>query len=211
MLICFTVISSSFAEEEAKQTKKLIKLIYEEGYLINAGEEELLAVEIINPFYRYIGNIPKGKRANVTDVKTKFTVQFSARQWIGGYETMSETFIPVIDSRGPDVGMDVNVELKESILFVKIASADKITDTFIQILSDIPIKISDDRTRYILSSVGVQGQNLIRGPEAQFKLHLLSDQEFYTIPIQITYCFQGCVYDTVFTFSFKKEDFNHVP
>jgi hypothetical protein len=38
MLICFTVIKFLVREEEAKQTKKLIKLIYEEGYLINAAK-----------------------------------------------------------------------------------------------------------------------------------------------------------------------------
>jgi hypothetical protein len=209
LLVLFTVIGSLYAEEGAKVTKRLIQLIYEEGYLVNVGEEDLLGVEIINPFYRYIGNIPKGKRVNVTDIKTKFIVQFSARQWIGGYEVMSETFIPVISSKGPDVGLDVNVELKGDTLFIKVSSVDKITDIFIQILSDIPIKISDDRTRYILSSVGVRGQNLKRGPEATFTLYLLSDQDFYTVPIQITYIFQGCVYDRVFTYSFKKEDFNH--
>jgi len=208
LLVFFTVTGLSFAEEEAKATKRLIQLIYKEGYLVNVGEEDLLGVEIINPFYRYIGNIPKGKRVNVTDIKTKFSVQFTARQWIGGYEVMSQTFIPVINSKGPDVGLDIEVELERDTLFVKVSSADKITDIFIQILSDIPIKISDDRTRYILSSVGVRGQNLKRGPEAIFTLYLLSEQDFYTVPIQITYVFQGCVYDKVFTYSFKKEDFN---
>jgi hypothetical protein len=33
---------------------------------------------------------------------------------------MSETFIPVIDSRGPDVGMDVNVSLKKAYSSLKL-------------------------------------------------------------------------------------------
>jgi len=81
----------------------------------------------------------------------------------------------------------------------------------LEILSDIPIKISDDRTRFVLSSVGVRGQNLKRGPEADFKLYLLVDQKFYKVPVQITYVFGGCAYDKFFIFSFKKEEFKDAP
>jgi hypothetical protein len=124
---------------------------------------------------------------------------------------MKESFIPIVDSKGPDVGLDVQAELKGDTLSIKVSAVDKISGIFIEVLSDIPIKISDDRTRYILSNVGVRGQSLKRGPEADFKLYLLTEQEFYKVPIQITYVFQGCVYDKFFTFSFKREEFNNAP
>ncbi|MFC1621598.1 hypothetical protein ACFL2G_04780 [Candidatus Omnitrophota bacterium] len=209
VLICITFISQSFAEAETVKTKNPvnIKLIYKQGHLINIGEEALLSVEIVSPFYRYLGDILKEEKINVSDIKTKFTVQYTIRAWIGEYETMSETFIPTLDSRGPDVGLDVKVCLEDKNLFIKVTSVDKITDIFIEILQDIPIKISEDRVRYTLSSVGIMGQNLKRGPEAKFKLYLLTDQDFYKVPIQITYVFQGSLYDKIFTFSFKKEYF----
>jgi hypothetical protein len=124
---------------------------------------------------------------------------------------MKESFIPIVDSKGPDVGLDVQAELKGDTLSIKISAVDKISDIFIEVLSDIPIKISDDRTRYILSNVGVRGQNLKRGPEAEFKLYLLTEQKFYKVPVQITYVFQGGVYDKFFTFSFQRQEFNHAP
>ena len=207
ILICITFISQLFAEEEAIKTKKLVKLIYKEDHLINIGEEDLLRAEIITPFYRYLGDILKEEKINVSDIKTKFIVQYTIKAWIGEYETMSETFIPISDSRGPDVGLDVKVCLEDKSLLVKVTSVDKITDIFIEILQDIPIKISDERVRYILSNVGTMGQNLKRGPEAKFKLYLFTHQDFYKVPIQITYVFQGSVYNKVFTFSFRKEDF----
>jgi len=144
-------------------------------------------------------------------IKTKFTVQYTAKQWIGEYEIMKETFIPEIKTKTPPAVLDVKAQLKGNTLSIKVSSQDKISDIFIEILSDIPIKISDDRTRFVLSSVGVRGQNLKRGPEADFKLYLLVDQKFYKVPVQITYVFGSCVYDKFFIFSFKKEEFKDAP
>jgi hypothetical protein len=203
----FIAINLSFAEEEPLKTRALIKLIYKDGYLINVGEEALLRVEIIDPFYRYLGDIEKDKTVNIKDVKTKFTVRYTIRAWIGEYETMTQSFIPVFDTKGPDPGLEVNVDLKGDILSIKVTSIDKITGIFIEILSDIPIKISNDRIRYVLSNVGVVGQSLQSGPEATFKIVLLIDQDFYKVPIQISYIFQGSNYDKIFTFSFRREDF----
>jgi len=205
--VFFIAINPSFAEEEAPKMKSLIKLIYKDGHLMNIGEEDLLRAEIISPFYRYLGDIEKDKTVNIKDIKTKFTVRYTIKQWIGEYETMTETFIPIFDSKGPDVGLDVKVELIDKSLVIKVASVDRITDIFIEILSDIPIKISNDRVRYVLSNVGVIGQSLQSGPEATFKIHLLTEQDFYKVPIQITYIFQGSNYDRIFTFSFRREDF----
>ena len=211
ILIFFTGISLSFAESEVKQTRKLIKLIYKEGYLINQGEQDLLRAEITAPFYRYLGDIPQGAKVNVSDIKTKFTVQYTAKQWIGEYEIMKETFIPEIKQKAHPASLNVQTKLKGNTLSVKVSSQDKISDIFIEILSDIPIKISEDRTRFVLSSVGVRGQNLKRGPEADFKLYLLVDQKFYKVPVQITYVFGSCAYDKFFIFSFKKEEFKDAP
>ena len=203
----FIAINPSFAEEEAVKTKNLTKLIYKDGHLINVGEEDLLRVEIISPFYRYLGDIEKDKSVNIPDVKTKFTVRYTIKQWIGECETMTQSFIPVFDTKGPDAGLEVNINLKDDTLSVKVTSIDKISDISIEILSDIPIKISSDRVRYVLSNVGIIGQSLQSGPESTFKIHLLTDQDFYKVPIQITYIFQGSHYDKMFTFSFRKEDF----
>lgn len=212
ILIAFCLTTASlYADEAEKVSKRIAKLVYEEGFLINAGEEDLLRVEIISPFYRYLGDILKGRKINISDIKTKFTVQYTIKQWIGEYETMEETFIPVYSQQGPDPGLEVICSLDKDTLNIKVASVEKISSVFIEILSDIPVKISNDRVRYILSTVGVSGQSLQKGPEASFKLYLLSEQDYYKVPIQITYIFQGSVYDRVFFFSFKKEDFNNEP
>ncbi len=212
ILIALCLTANLFCADEAeKVSKRIAKLVYEEGFLINAGEEDLLRVEIISPFYRYLGDIPKGRKINVSDLKTRFTVQYTIKQWIGEYETMNETFIPAFNNQGPDVGLEVICSLDKDTLTVKVTSNEKISGVFIEILSDIPIKISNDRIRYILSAVGVSGQSLQKGPEAGFKLYLISDLAYYKVPVQITYIFQGSVYDRVFFFSFKKEDFNNEP
>lgn len=212
ILIALCLTANLFCADEAEKiSKHIAKLIYEEGFLINAGEEDLLRVEIISPFYRYLGDIQKGRKINISDIKTRFTVQYTIKQWIGEYETMEETFIPVFNQQGPDPGLEVNCSLDKDTLNIKVTSAERITAVFIEILSDIPVKISNDRVRYILSTVGVSGQSLQKGPEARFKLYLLSEQAYYKVPIQVTYIFQGSVYDRVFFFSFRKEDFNNEP
>jgi len=207
LLVIFISTSQLYAQANSAFTKKLIKLIYRDGFLINQGQEDLLNVEIVSPFYMYLGAIRKNKSVNVSHVKTKFVVQYTARQWLGEYEIMKQTFIPLILGVDLDVGLGLKAYLKGSNLKIMVTSRKKITDTFIEILSDIPIKISDDRVRYVLSSVGVSGQNLKRGPIVNFKLHLLADQEFYKVPIQVTYVYGGASYDKVFFFSFKVKDF----
>lgn len=211
LLMLFALAGLSSAAEEPQKASLLIKLIYEEGYLINAGQEAVLAAEVVNPFYRYLGDIPPGKRINVSDIKTKFTVQYSARQWIGGYEVMNETFIPTIGTNQSPANLDVKAELKGFTLFVRVSSPENISSVFIEVPPDIPIKIADDRIRYVLSNIGVRGQNIKSGPAAQFELFPLSDQPFYQVPIQVTYVYQGQACDRFLTFSFKKEDLNHVP
>lgn len=211
ILICFITIGLLYAEEEDKTYFTKSKLIYDGKYLINTGEKDLLHLEVIFPFYRYLGNLKQGQRINISFIKTKFTVQYTIKEWIGEYKTMKETFIPLIEPQGPDVGLDVKADLKGDILTISVTSAEKIQDIFIEVLSDIPVKISNDRVRYVLSNVGVVGQNLKRGPQADFKLYLITDQPYYKVSIQITYVFHGAVYDRVFSFSFRKEDFTNGP
>ena len=206
--VLFTGISPLSAQTDSlPRGRDIVKLIYQDGCLVNKGEEALLSVEIIEPFYKYIGNMQVNASVDVSYVKTKFTVQYTARQWIGANETMKQTFIPRLDRPEMETGLDVQAYLQENSLRVIVSSAKNISDVFIEVLSDIPIKISDDKIRYILSSVGVNGQNLKRGPIANFKLCLLQDQEFYKVPLQVTYVYGGVSYDRVFYFSFKKEDF----
>jgi len=207
VLILSTALGSLYADKETKTLKEMTKLIYEKGFLINEGKEDLIYAEIISPFYRYLGDIKKNQRVDVSDIKTKFTVQYTIKQWIGEYETMKETFIPLLENQGPDIGLEINSTLDKDTLTIRVTTAEKLKDIFIEILSDIPIKISNDRIRYVLSSVGVNGQSLKNGSQASFKLILLADQDYYKVPIQITYIYQGSVYDRMFFFSFKKEDF----
>lgn len=211
VIICFTAINLSGAEEEETAGRRASQLIYEEGHLINRSGKDILDLAVVSPFYKYIGNIPKGEKINVSYIKNRFTVEYAISPWKGEYKIMKESFTPEFSAKGPDAGLDIEVKLNGDLLVVKAAAVEKINDIFIEVLSDIPIKISEDRTRYILSSVGVRGQNLKRGPQASFKIDLLIDQEFYKVPIQITYLFQGGVYDKVFFFSFRKEDFNNAP
>ena len=189
------------------RARHIAKLIYQDGCLINKGEEALLNVEITEPFYRYIGNMQINTSVDVSYIKTKFTVQYTARQWAGANETMKETFIPRLDRPDMETGLDVQAYLQGNSLRIIVSSARNISDVFIEVLSDIPIRISDDRVRYILSSVGIKGQNLKRGLVANFNLCLLQDQAFYKVPVQVTYVYGGVSYDKVFSFSFKKEDF----
>ena len=209
MLICFIAISSSFAEEKTKPQTRINYLVYERGWLINQGSQDILRAAVISPFYKYLGDIPRGSKVNVYFIRNKFTVEYTLKFWIGEYETLQETFIPTIYSKGPDVGLDMKAELKGDVLSVSITSAEKIQDIFIELLPDIPVKISNDRTRYVLSSVGTIGQNLKRGPQAEFKLYLIAEQKFYKLPVQVSYVFRGAVYERVFTFSFRKEDFSN--
>lgn len=153
MLICFIAISSSFAEEKTKPQTRINYLVYERGWLINQGSQDILRAAVISPFYKYLGDIPRGSKVNVYFIRNKFTVEYTLKFWIGEYETLQETFIPTIYSKGPDVGLDMKAELKGDVLSVSITSAEKIQDIFIELLPDIPVKISNDRTRYVLSSV----------------------------------------------------------
>lgn len=210
MVVFFTAAGLLRAEENsypAHSGVDIAKLIYQDGYLVNKGEEVLLNVEIIEPFYRYFGSIQRNASVDVSYMRTKFTVQYTARQWIGVNETMKQTFIPRLKNPELDIGLDVESHLNRNMLRIIVTSDRKITDIFIEALPDIPVKISDERVRYVLSSVGIEGQNLKKGPIANFKLCLLLDKEFYRIPVQVTYVYEGVCYDKVFFFAFKRQDF----
>ena len=208
LLIVFTGISSLHAQEDQKWEKKTINLIYEKGCLVNQGSEDILNLEIISPFYRYLGEIPKESKVNVSDIKTKFTVQYTSRKWLGGVETMKKTFIPEYEAAGLEHGLKVITKINKDLLNVKVSSPEEVKDIFVEILLDIPIKISEDRVRYTLSSVGVKGQNLKTGPDASFSLYLINDQPFYKVPVNISYVYNGLIHERVFFFSFTKEEFN---
>ena len=120
---------------------------------------------------------------------------------------MKKTFIPEFEATGLEHGLKVITNLIGDLLNVKVTSPEKIKDIFIEILSDIPIKISEDRVRYILSSVGVKGQNLKIGPVANFRLYLINDRPFYKVPVDISYVYNGLIHERVFFFSFTKEEF----
>jgi hypothetical protein len=208
-MVLFLIPACFLSGGEETTKRGAAKLAFSGGYLVNVGESDLLCVEITNPFYRYIGDIPRGGKAAVPDVRSKFTARYTSKQWIGGYESMEDTFIPGISRTSPDIGLDLKVILRGDILIVTVSSKDEISDIFVEVLQDIPVRISEDKVKYTPSSVGVKGQNLKRGPDARFQLYLLREEEFYKVPIQVTYVHNGSAYDRVFFYSFGRGDFKH--
>lgn len=192
-------------ETATASEKKLTKLAYEDGNLINVGEEPILKSEIISPFYKYLGDIAKGEKINVNYIRTKFTVQYLLPSGLAEYEQIKQTFIPIFKEAVPDIGLDITSSLKGERLYVKVSSKKDISNVNIEILPDIPIRISHDRIRYIISSVGVEGQNIAFSHEADFGIILLQDKEIYKIPIQIHYKFAGLDYKKLIFYTFRKE------
>lgn len=204
----FLITLSLSAEEAQRVRKTFAKIVCKEGYLVNVGEERALRCEIIRPFYRYLGDIGQEEKIDVRDINVRFTVQYLTPSGLGEYTKMQEEFIPVYEEKGPDIGLVINCLLQDEILTVNVVSSRNIGSVFIEIPQDIPIKISEDRERYILSSVGVSGQNLQSGRVVKFKLLLLKDEPVYRVPILISYAYKGAYYEKLVFYSFRKEDFS---
>lgn len=195
-----------YTEETKEITLKYTKVIYQKGYLMNQGNQTALKAEIISPFYRYLGDIKEGEKIDIRDIKTKFTVQYLTPQGLVEYEQHKETFIPVVDGDFEGIGLEIYCTLKGDILTIRLDSKAEVQDVFIEIPQDIPVRISEDHFRYILSSVGVLGQNLQTGKEVNFRLTRLRRLDFYTVPVRISFNYKYKVYEKLLLFSFTREE-----
>jgi len=115
----------------------------------------------------------------------------------------------VFEADFKDIGLSIICSLSEDILFVRIDSVVDIADVYIEIPQEIPVRISEGHFRYILSSVGVLGQNLKTGKEANFKLTRLRRLDFYTVPVRISFNYKYKQYERLFLFSFTKDEVEH--
>ena len=176
---------------------------------MNQGSQAALNAEIVSPFYRYIGDLRENETADVRDIKTKFTLQYLTPQGLAEYEQKKEIFIPVFEADFSDIGLSIICSLSEDVLFVRLDTEADITDVCIEIPQEIPVRISKDHSRYILSSVGVLGQNLKTGKEAGFKLTRLRRLDFYTIPVSISFNYKYKQYEKLFLFSFTRDEVEH--
>ena len=205
-------LASSFILAKEKGTQKSLKsipsakIIYQDGYLRNIGDEPALRCEIISPFYKYIGNINPGKRVDISYIKAKFTISYLIPDWLGEYTQVKETFLPKFKYKvliAPEVR--IRCQLKDSFLEVEIIADRKLKNATIEIPQEIPVKISETRTRYITSQILVLGPNVIYGQRAEFKIISLSETEYSTVPIQITYQYKGIEYQELLFYSFRTE------
>lgn len=206
-------LTFSFTLAKENGTKKSLKsipsakIIYQDGYLRNIGDEPALRCEIISPFYKYIGNIHPGKRVDISYIKTKFTISYLIPDWLGEYTQVKETFLPKFKYKtliAPEVR--IKCRLKDSFLEVELIADRKLKNVTIEIPPEIPVKISESRTRYITSQILVLGPNVIYDQRAEFKIIPLSNAEYSTVPIQITYQYKGIEYEELLFYSFKNKE-----
>jgi hypothetical protein len=128
-IILFTVINSY---PENINTKK-ISLILKDGWLINTSDTTLYSLEIVNPFYKYLGNLYPHQKRNISYIKTKFKIRFYIKT-LGGYKEMEKEFIPYI-KRKPLQFPEIKIEIryKNCKLKIKLTSRKPLSYTLIEI------------------------------------------------------------------------------
>jgi hypothetical protein len=164
-------------------------------------------LEIVSPFYKYIGTINPGRRVDISYIKAKFTISYLIPDWLGEYTQVKETFLPKFKYKtliAPEVR--IRCQLKDSFLEVELIADRKLKNVTIEIPPEIPVKISETRTRYITSQILVLGPNVIYGQRSGFKIIPLSKSEYSTVPIKITYQYQGIEYQELLFYSFKNKE-----
>jgi len=198
------------AEEPASPVLRIHKpaghVIYRDGSLINVGDEVAARCEVIEPFYRYLGDLPPGGKVNVSFLKTRFTAQYLTPAGLAKWRRIKETFYPTVDWELPEIGLEVVCELRGLTLEVAVRSLKPITNVAIEVLPDIPIRISNDRVRYVQSPISVAGQHVVFGSEAGFALLLLEERPTYSVPIQVSFDYGGIRYEKLVLFSFAREE-----
>lgn len=181
-------------------------VMYQGGFLINVGDEVAVRCEITEPFYKYLGDIPPTGKINVSFIKMRFTLQYLTPAGLSRWRRIKETFYPQVKWELPEIGLDVRCALQGLLLKVNISAIKPITNVAIEILPDVPIRIANDRVRYVQSPIGVAGQNLIFGWQGSFPLLLLQERPVYSIPIQVSFEYQGVRYEKLLFYSFAKEE-----
>lgn len=181
-------------------------IIYRDGALINVGDEVAARTEIIEPFYRYLGDLPPGGKVNVSMLKTRLSVQYLTPAGLAKWRRIKETFYPTVSWDLPEIGLEVVSELRGLTLEVTVHSLKPVTNVAIEVLPDLPIRIANDRVRYVQSPVSVAGQHVVFGSEGDFALLLLEERPTYSVPIQVSFEHQGVRYEKLVLFSFAREE-----
>ena len=210
LLLGLLVAVAVAEDDEGSKVLRIYKpaghVIYRDGALLNVGDEVAMRCEITEPFYRYLGDVPPGGKVNVSFLKTRFTAQYLTPAGLAKWRRIKETFYPKIEWDLPEIGLEVVCELRGLSLEVTIRSLKPVTNAAIEVLPDIPIRISNDRVRYVQSPVSVAGQHTVFGSEAGFALLLLEERPSYSVPIQVSFEYQGVRYEKLVLFSFAKEE-----
>jgi len=198
------------AEEQTSSVLRIHKpaghVIYRDGSLLNVGDEVAMRCEIVEPFYRYLGDLPPGGKVNVSFLKTRFTAQYLTSAGLAKWRRIKETFYPTVDWELPEIGLEVVCELRGLTIGVAVNSLKPIINVAIEVLPDLPVRISNDRVRYVQSPVSVAGQHVVFGSEAGFALLLLEEHPTYSVPIQVSFEYQGVRYEKLVLFSFAREE-----
>lgn len=211
-VVCGLLTQLAWAEDERGQPnilriyKPAGHVIYRDGALLNVGDAVAARCEIIEPFYKYLGNIPSGGKVNVSFLKTRFIAQYLTPAGLAKWRRIKETFYPKIEWDLPEIGLEVVCELKGLTLEVTVNTLKPVTNVAIEILPDLPVRISNDRVRYVQSPVGVASQHVVFGFEGRFALLLLQDRPTYSVPIQVSFEYQGIRYEKLILFSFAREE-----
>lgn len=207
IIILFITINSY---AESIDTKK-VSLILKKGWLINYSNIPLYSVEVISPFYKYLGDLFPYQKRNISYIKTKFKVRFYIKT-LGGYSQMQKEFIPYI-KRKPTTPPKIRIDIKykDCKLKIKLTSQEALNYTIIEIPQDYPVNISQERKRYVFSTVAVLGQNLIAGDYAEFTLCPLKDQKLYKVPIQISFIYKDTLYEKLIFYYLRKENLCNSP
>ena len=201
-IILFTTINSS---AEDINTKK-VTLILKDGWLKNLSNTTLYSLEIIEPFYKYLGDLLPYQKKNISYIKTKFKVRFYIKS-LAGFKEMKKEFIPYIKRKPPQFPkIKIDIKYRDCKLKVKLISKENLNYTLIEIPQDYPVNISESRKRYVFSSVAVLGQNLIAGNYAEFVIYPLKEEPLYKIPVKITFIYKGTLYEKLLFYYLKKED-----
>jgi len=210
LLLILTLFTAINSYAESIDTKR-VSLILKKGWLINYSNIPLYSVEVISPFYRYLGDLFPYQKRNISYIKTKFKVRFYIKT-LGGYSQMQKEFIPYIKRKPitpPKIKIDI--EYEDCKLKIKLISQEALNYTLIEIPQDYPVNISQERKRYVFSTVAVLGQNLIAGDYAEFTLYPLKDQELYKVPVQISFIYKDTLYEKLIFYCLKKENLCNSP
>jgi hypothetical protein len=210
-LLCALAATGAAAQEHAEQHSEVLKMAtpsghvaLEQGALVNRGDAAAVHCEIIDPIYRYLGDLPPGASVEVA-LSVPFTVQYLTPAGLAKWRRVTQPFTPEVDRPLPDVGLLIDCELRGLTLGVIVEAREPIANVAIEILRELPVRIADERVRYATSPVAVAGQSVVTGPQASFPLLLLEDRPLYSVPISVRFDYQGVRHAQLLFYGFAKE------